>query len=435
MYMKRVKLKLEKSELFFSIFAILVAFLTYSSMYAFRKPFSAAMFDNLVFLGVHYKIWLITSQVIGYTISKFIGIKLVSEMKPQMRAVSIITVIGIAWLALLLFAITPTPVNIIWMFFNGLPLGMVWGFVFSYLEGRRVTELLGAGISITFILSSGFVKAVGKYLILEYNISEFWMPFFTGSLFVIPLLVSVWLLNQLPFPNQKDIEQRTLRVPMSSSERMAFLKKFIGLVVPITLTYIFLTIIRDVRDNFAAEIWEELEQGDSSSIFVTAEIPVAISVLFAISLMFLIKNNLKALITSVFLVIFGLAVNILATLAFNAHLIGGVTWMILVGFGLYLGYITYHAFLFERFIAAFRYVSNVGFIFYIADAFGYLGSISTFLLKNFFSPNLEWTGFFGTLTYVLSILGILLCIITYLAVIKKHKKLFPLEYIKPHDKN
>ncbi|MFW5757937.1 MAG: DUF5690 family protein, partial [Bacteroidota bacterium] len=215
------------------------------------------------------------------------------------------------------------------------------------------------------------------------------------------------------------------------TERITFLNKFIGLVIPITLTYIFLTIIRDVRDNFAAEIWKELDQGDSSSIFVTAEIPVAISVLLAISLMFLIKNNLKALQTSVFLVIFGLGVNVVATLAFNAQLIGGITWMILVGFGLYLGYITYHAFLFERFIAAFRYVSNVGFIFYIADAFGYLGSVSTFLLKNFFSPNLQWTSFFGTLTYALSLLGILLCIITHFAIIKKHKKLFPLEYYQP----
>jgi MFS family permease len=423
-----IKELLRKSELFFTIFAIMAAFLTYSSMYAFRKPFTAATFDDLYFLGVHFKIWLIASQVIGYTLSKFIGIKLVSELRPELRAVSILSVIGVAWLALLFFAITPQPYNIIWMFFNGLPLGMVWGFVFSYLEGRRMTELLGAGVSVTFIFSSGFVKAIGKFLMVDYNISEFWMPFFTGTLFIIPLIVSVWFLNMLPYPNQRDIEHRTLRVPMSGEERKAFFYKFTGLIIPFTLIYILLTIIRDVRDNFAAEIWEELGMGNAPSIFITAEIPIGIGVLFVVSLMILIKDNLKALKTSIVLVIIGLGINIAATTAFHSNLINGVTWMIFVGFGLYLGYITYHAFLFERFIAAFKQIGNIGFIFYIADAFGYLGSVSTFLLKNFFSPNLGWTSFFGTITYTLSLCGIVLCIVAYYVVIEKHKKLFPLEY-------
>lgn len=428
MGLKSIKLKLSKNDVLFTVYAILASFLTYSCMYAFRKPFTVATYDNLFFLGVHYKIWLITSQVAGYTVSKFIGIKLVSEMKPERRAVSIIIVIGMAWLTLFLFAVTPKPYNIIWMFFNGLPLGVVWGFVFSYLEGRRMTELLGAGVAVSFIFASGFVKTVGNFLMLSYNVNEFWMPFATGSLFVLPLIISVWMLNQLPDPNQKDIEQRTVRVPMTKTERKDFLNKFITAIIPFTLTYIFLTILRDVRDNFAAEIWNELGQGNAPAIFTTSEIPIGFGVLFVISLMLAIKDNLKALNTSIALVTVGMAINIAATSAFHANLIGGVTWMILVGFGLYLGYITYHAFLFERFIAAFKYVSNIGFIFYIADAFGYLGSVSTFLLKNFFSPKLSWLTFFSTLTYSLSVFGIFLSIITYFVIKEKHKKLFPVEH-------
>lgn len=423
-----IKSKLEKSDRLFTICALIAAFFTYSCMYAFRKPFTAATYDDLFFLGVHYKIWLITSQVAGYTLSKFIGIKLVSEMKHERRAVSILVVIGMAWFSLFLFAVTPKPYNIIWMFFNGLPLGVIWGLVFSYLEGRRMTELLGAGVAVSFIFSSGFVKTVGKFLMLNYDIPIFWMPFITGSIFIIPLVISVCLLNQLPNPNHKDIEQRTIRVPMTKTERKEFLNQFITTIIPFTLTYIFLTILRDIRDNFAAEIWNELGQGNAPAIFTTSEIPIGFGVLFVVSLMVLIKNNLKALNTSIALVIVGMLINIIATSAFQTNLIGGVTWMILVGFGLYLGYITYHAFLFERFIAAFQYVSNIGFIFYIADAFGYLGSVSTFLLKNFFSPELSWTSFFSSLTYSLSSLGILLCIISYFVIKEKHKKLFPFEY-------
>lgn len=420
--------RLENNSVSFTLFAILTSFLTYSCMYAFRKPFTAATYDGMAFLGVQYKIWLITSQVAGYTLSKFIGIKLVSEMKPERRALSILCVIGISWIALLLFALTPNPYNIIWLFFNGLPLGVVWGLVFSYLEGRRTTEMLGAGVSISFIFASGFVRTVGKWLMLEHGISEFWMPFLTAGIFVLPLLVAVWLLNKIPAPNQNDIEHRTVRVPMTRKERGDFFRKFISAIIPFTLAYICLTILRDIRDNFSAEIWIELGKGDTPEIFTTAEIPVGLGVLIVVSLMILIRNNLTALYASLVFIIAGMIIIILATLAFQTNLVGGVTWMILVGFGLYLGYITYHALLFERFIAAFKYVSNIGFIFYVADAFGYLGSVSTFFLKNFFSPNISWLNFFSTLTYSLSMLGIGLCLITGIVIRRKHKKLFPKYY-------
>ena len=419
----------ESNDTQFVIFAILASFSTYSCMYAFRKPFTVATFDNLQFLGVHYKIWLITSQVIGYTLSKFIGIKLVSEMKAKKRAVTILVVIGIAQLALLLFAITPKPYNIIWMFFNGLPLGVVWGLVFAYLEGRRTTELLGAGVSISFIFSSGFVKSIGKFLMMEMGVSEFWMPFATGMVFIIPLIISVWFLDQLPPQNEKDIEHRTVRVPMSRMERVMFLRNFAIAIIPFIVVYIILTILRDIRDNFAAEIWNSLGKGDTPSIFTTAEIPIGIGVLIVISSMIMIKNNLKALNASIGLIIAGLIINIFSTVAFRAGAIGGVFWMIAVGFGLYLGYIAYHALLFERFIAAFKYVSNIGFLFYIADAFGYLGSVSSFLLKNFYSPDLSWLRFFSTLTFSFSLTGIALCVLTYIVIRAKHRKMFPAKKI------
>ncbi len=419
----------KSSDTQFVVFAILASFSTYSCMYAFRKPFSVATFDNLYFLGIHYKIWLITSQVIGYTLSKFIGIKLVSEMKSKNRAATILITIGIAQLALLLFAITPRPYNIIWMFFNGLPLGVVWGLVFAYLEGRRTTELLGAGVSISFIFASGFVKSAGKYLMLNIGVSEFWMPFVTGLIFTIPLLVSVWFLNQLPPQNEKDIEHRTARGPMSKSERIIFLRNFSTAIFPFIVVYIFLTILRDIRDNFAAEIWNSLGMGDTPSIFTTAEIPIGIAVMIVIASMIAIKDNLKALNASIGLIIIGLIINIVSTIAFSAGIIGGVFWMIAVGFGLYLGYIAYHALLFERFIAAFKYASNIGFLFYIADAFGYLGSVSSFFLKNFYSPDLSWLTFFSNLTYSLSLTGIVLCFLTYIAIRSKYRKMFPVKEV------
>src|SRR5271165_2756689 len=116
-----------------SVLAAIAAFGTYTSMYSFRKGFAAGIYPGEQYFHVDYKVWLVIAQVIGYTLSKFYGIKFIAELKQNQRAKSIFVLIGIGWLALLLFAIIPAPYNIICMFINGFPLGMIWGLVFSYL--------------------------------------------------------------------------------------------------------------------------------------------------------------------------------------------------------------------------------------------------------------------------------------------------------------
>ena len=82
------------------------------------------------------------------------------------------------------------------MFLNGIPLGMVWGLVFSFLEGRKTSDLLGAGLSCSYIVASGAVKAVGLGFV-GIGVSEFWMPALTGGCF-LPL----FLLH--PFSGSRD---------------------------------------------------------------------------------------------------------------------------------------------------------------------------------------------------------------------------------------
>jgi hypothetical protein len=65
------------------------------------------------------------------------------------------------------FAFMPKPYNVFFLFLNGLPLGTVWGVVFSFLEGRRFTELPGAGMASSFIASSDIVKATGRALVVD----------------------------------------------------------------------------------------------------------------------------------------------------------------------------------------------------------------------------------------------------------------------------
>ena len=61
----------------FMSFAIASSFSTYFCMYAFRKPFSAAKYEGLQFLGTNLdlKTVFVVSQIMGYALSKAIGIK------------------------------------------------------------------------------------------------------------------------------------------------------------------------------------------------------------------------------------------------------------------------------------------------------------------------------------------------------------------------
>jgi hypothetical protein len=90
----------------------------------------------------------------------------------------------------------PAPYNFILFLVNGLPLGLIWGIVFSFLEGRRNTEILGAMMASSFIFASGIVKSAGRMLIEQLKITEFWMPFFAGLLFIPLLLVGIFMLQK-----------------------------------------------------------------------------------------------------------------------------------------------------------------------------------------------------------------------------------------------
>ena len=407
------------SHFLFSLYCMTAGFLTYCSMYAFRKPFTAATFEGLQLWHVDYKIVLITAQVIGYALSKFLGIKIVSEMKPERRIITILGLIGVSWVALFLLAITPKSIGFIWLFLNGLPLGMIWGLVFSFMEGRRNTELIGAAMSVSFIISSGFVKAIGKYLLQNWDISEFWIPFYTALIFMPMLIVGVWMLNRIPPPTIDDIALRTERIPMLKADRQRFFKSFHWGIVIMVVIYIILTIFRDIRDNFAVEIWSKLGYEGNSQILATAELPIGLAIFVIAGFMVLIKNNRTAFYINLGIILLSGILLLLTTYLFSIGLLPPAMWMVLFGFNTYLAYVTFHTLLFERWIALFRYKSNIGYLLYVADAFGYLGSVAILFFKNFSASDSGWLDFIQPMVYGAGIMIVVLSIVAIGYFLKK----------------
>src|SRR5262249_46587369 len=86
-----------------SAWCIVAAFGTYFCMYAFRKPFTAAGYQDTVLWGLSFKTVLVTAQVLGYTLSKFLGIKVVAEVRAERRVALLIGLVVAAEAALFLF--------------------------------------------------------------------------------------------------------------------------------------------------------------------------------------------------------------------------------------------------------------------------------------------------------------------------------------------
>lgn len=380
-------------------------------MYAFRKPFTAATYEDTVWLGIGFKTILVASQVAGYTISKFIGIKVVSEMRAQYRAASILALIAVAELALFLFAITPAPWNFIWLFVNGLPLGMVFGLVLGFLEGRKVTEFLSAGLCASFILSSGFVKSVGRSLIQNYEVDTFWMPFLTGLIFVIPLTVFVGLLSQIPPPSEQDERMRTKRQPMNSKHRRSFFRRHAVGLIGLLSIYVLLTVVRSIRDDFAVEVWRDLGVNDEPDVFARSEFWVMLGVVFINGLTITIKNNRVAFLASIGLLCGGFAIVLGAVWGHNTGSLSPMSFMVLLGLGMYIPYVAFHTTVFERMLAAFRESGTIGYLMYLADAVGYLGYVSVMVFRNTASGEVNFLNLMIWVSVVISVISTVIALL------------------------
>lgn len=419
-------------------YATVAAFATYFCMYAFRKPFAAASFEGQTFFGIvinantlDLKTVLVISQIVGYALSKYIGIKVCSEVTRGRRFAMLIGMILCAEAALVLYGAVPDNWKFVMIFLNGLPLGMVWGLVVWYLEGRRTSELLLAGLSCSYILASGIVKNVGQVLMGEHQLSEGWMPAAVGALFLPLFLLSAWMLNQIPQPTPEDEAARTHREPMDGLHRLAFVRHFFWGILMLVVAYFFLTAYRDYRDNYQKDLFAEMgiqyddttdivdgqeivKKGDKAAI-TRAETTVAFGVLVPLGLLFLIRKNRWGLIATFVIMISGVALLGGSALAYQREQIDGFWFMTLVGLGAYLAYVPYGSVLFDRLIASTHIVGTSVFAIYLLDALGYTGSVAVQIYRDVIYRNSDVQSggrlaFFIDFTYLMSMVGALMLI-------------------------
>jgi hypothetical protein len=376
-----------------SAWCVVAAFGTYFCAYAFRKPFTAGLYHDISLGGVGFKTILVTAQVLGYTLSKFLGIKVIAEVKPHRRVVLLLSLIAAAESALLMFGLTPAPYNAVWLFINGVPLGMVFGLVLGFLEGRRQTEVLTAGLCASFIAADGVTKSAGAFM-LQAGVSEYWMPFAAGLLFVPPLLFFVWMLTRIPHPSTQDVADRNERRPLVRGERRQLFRRYATGLTLLVLVYLLMTVLRSLRADFAPEIWAGLQASVPSDVFARSETVVAVGVLLLTAATVLFQNHRRAFFVALGLAFLGAILIAAALLGLNARMVSPLAFMVLIGLGLYLPYIVIHTTLFERLMAATRERGNIGYLLYLADSFGYLGYVAVLIARNLLAPRENFLSFF-----------------------------------------
>ncbi|MFC1791034.1 DUF5690 family protein [Gemmatimonadota bacterium] len=389
---------------------LLAAFGAYFSMYALRKPITVTEFggEYLPGTGVELKTALLVGQILGYAISKFLGIRICSTLRAEWRARTLVGLILLAELSLCTMAILPPGWQVMAMFINGLPLGMVWGLVIRYLEGRRISDLLLAGLSASYVLSSGVVKDVGRWLMVHGGISEEWMPAAAGALFLIPFLASVALLERAPGPDQADELERVHRKPMSTQERGAFLRRFGAGLIPLVMAYLILTAYRDFRDNYGIEVFRELGFLEVPGLFTRTELPAAVGVVLLFAFLTRVRNSRRALKVLFGIMTLGSGIVLGSTWLFRAGSLDGLTWMILCGVGAYMAYTPVGAMLFDRLTAADRVAGTAVFGIYVADAVGYGGSVGVQLFRDLGAAQFSRLEFFVGLSQITAWGGLLL---------------------------
>ena len=391
---------------------LFAAFGTYFCMYGFRKPYTAATYAEASFFGINYKILLIIAQTLGYVIAKWAGIKIVSQIKPKQRIAAILTLIAFAELMLLLFGIVPRPWNIGCLFLNGLPLGVVFGLVLGFVEGRNNTEFLIAGLCASFIVSDGVSKSAGT-LLLAYGVSENWMPAFAGAIFLLPTLVFTAMLAVTPPPTAADIAKRSVRKPMDANDRWQFFIKYAPGIIGITLVYLFVTLLRSVRADFAVELWTGLGYHKTPQLFTQSELIVSFGIILIIGLAVLIRDNYNAFRFSLCISFAGFLILLLIVFGLNLGL-DKFYFMVLAGLGVYIPYVAVHAIVFERLIAVTRERANVGFLMYIVDSVGYTGYIILMIFRYLAPSTYSILSIFLNLCVCMGITGVLTIVFCYL---------------------
>ena len=296
-------------------------------------------------------------------------------------------------------------------------MGCMWGVIFSFIEGRRMTDILASLLGVSMVISSGTAKSAGLYVMNNLHVNEFWMPALIGAV-ALPLLALLgYALNRLPQPTEEDIAMKSERATLNGKQRWELFKNFMPFLMMLFVANIAIVVLRDIKEDFLVNIIDVSEY--SPWLFAKIDSVVTLIILVVFGLMVFVKDNLKALSILFGLIIMGMIVMSVVSFGQERFQLSPVVWLFVQSLCLYIAYLTFQTIFFDRFIACFKIHGNVGFFIVTTDFLGYTGTVLVLVLKEFCNPHIDWAVFYNQFAgYV----GIFCCITFICSFVYLHQR-------------
>lgn len=407
-------------DLLFILWAGGTALLSYSLVYALRKPFTAALYEEMELFGVDYKIAVTTIQIIGYLFAKFFGIKIISELKRENRFKFFAGSVILAELSLIAFGLIPAPYNAFSMFFNGLSLGCMWGVIFSFIEGRRVTDILASLLSVSIVFSSGVSKSIGLYVMNDLGVDQFWMPAVIGAV-VLPLLfLMAFSLIKLPHPDSADVERKSARQAIDGNDRKNIFRRYMPILVLILVANFIIVTLRDIKEDFLVNIIDM--EGQSSWLFAKVDTIVTVIILIMFALTTFIKKNIAVLISVLSVVVMANITMAYISVNHQELNLSPVVWLFAQSLPLYIAYLAFQSVFFDRFIACFKIKGNVGYFISLIDFVGYVGTVTLLFTKELFNIEVNWFEAYNSMSAIVGVISAISFSLVIIFIVRYYKR-------------
>jgi MFS family permease len=394
-------------------FGGIAGFVTCLGAFALRDPFLAApLAGELSLFGtapVPLRGVCVAAQALGLAMSQPLGAVAVVELDPGRRVPALAAVLGIAELGLVAFALLPNTLAPICLFVNGLALGLVWGLVFGFLEGRRISDGLGAAAAAGYLLAGGLMQRLGGVL-LSAGVPAAWTPAAAGVVAAGPLALSLWMLAQFPPPNRQDEAERFFRAPMTAVMRRQFLRASLAGLAMLVVAHAVLSGYRELRVAITMDLWGVYTEPDAPSVLTAAELPVAVLTVVAVGALMVFRDHRRALVAVHGLVLLGLGLIGGATGAYLNGALAPETWMVLVGAGLFVVHVPFTCVLFDRMVAAVGLVGTAVYMVFVAGAFGQVGRLVVVAIELWHGPLITSLADFAWASIVVTVVAAVLVV-------------------------
>ena len=296
------------------------------------------------------------------------------------------------------------------MALNGLPLGMTYGILVTYIEGRSGSDFILAITACSFIIASGFVKDVGLALVQYVGI--YWMPATTGLVFLPPFCIFCFLLHQIPGifyitldPSDSDSSTKTKRAAMDYAARVKIIKEIYPGLIPLQIAYFLCSGYRDFRDAFMVEILTNLGQTVQPGLLSTVDLSVGFAIsLFAAAIVF-VKSNRWGFIVNISSMTLGFIPMGLTVILLDYTNLSPFLFLLFSGIAVNFVYVPESAGLFERMIAYLNLKNTTAAMpMMMTDFIGCLGSCVIFLIAAV-NTEMDQLTFFRIFSYLSSCIG------------------------------